>query len=146
MSDGGVHSHECHLYALLNLAKKQGLKRVYVHCLMDGRDTAPDSGIGHIRSLEAKMAELGVGKIATVMGRYYAMDRDNRWDRVERAYDAMTTGAGNHAASALQVMEETYAAKITDEFVLPTIIDTDEDKTIKSVSYTHLTLPTKRIV
>lgn len=99
---------------------------------MDGRDTALDSGIGHIKSLEAKMAELGVGKIATVMGRYYAMDRDNRWDRVERAYDAMTTGAGNHAASALQVMEETYAAKITDEFVLPTIIDTAEDKAIKS--------------
>ncbi|TYC85993.1 2,3-bisphosphoglycerate-independent phosphoglycerate mutase [Acetobacterium wieringae] len=131
LSDGGVHSHECHLYALLNLAKKQGLDRVYVHCLMDGRDTAPDSGLGHVKSLEAKMAELGVGKIATIMGRYYAMDRDNRWDRVEKAYDAMTVGTGNHAASAVQVMEETYAAKITDEFVLPTIIDTAEDKTIK---------------
>jgi len=131
LSDGGVHSHECHLYALLNLAKKQGLDRVYVHCLMDGRDTAPNSGLGHVKSLEAKMAELGVGKIATIMGRYYAMDRDNRWDRVEKAYDAMTIGAGNHAASALKVMEETYAAEVTDEFVLPTIIDTVEDKTIK---------------
>ncbi|MCG2729733.1 MAG: 2,3-bisphosphoglycerate-independent phosphoglycerate mutase [Acetobacterium sp.] len=132
LSDGGVHSHECHLYALLNLAQKHGLKRVYVHCLMDGRDTAPDSGLGHIKSLEAKMAELGVGKIATIMGRYYAMDRDNRWDRVEKAYDAITNGEGQHAISAVQVMEETYAAKITDEFVLPTIIDTVEDKRIKS--------------
>lgn len=132
LSDGGVHSHECHLYALLNLAKKQGLKRVYVHCLMDGRDTAPDSGIGHIKSLEARMSELGVGKIATVMGRYYAMDRDNRWDRVEKAYNAMTGGEGNHATSPVQVMKETYANKITDEFVLPTIIDLDEDSRIKS--------------
>ncbi|AWW26356.1 MULTISPECIES: 2,3-bisphosphoglycerate-independent phosphoglycerate mutase [Acetobacterium] len=132
LSDGGVHSHECHLYALLNLAKKQGLKRVYVHCLMDGRDTAPNSGIDHIKALEAKMAQLGVGEIATIMGRYYAMDRDNRWDRVERAYDAMTAGAGNHAASARDVMVETYANRITDEFVLPTIIDTVDDSTIKS--------------
>lgn len=132
LSDGGVHSHECHLYALLNLAKKQGLKRVYVHCLMDGRDTAPNSGIGHIKSLEAKMAQLGVGEIATIIGRYYAMDRDNRWERVETAYDAMTAGIGVHAASAVQVMEETYAAKITDEFVLPTIIETIADKSIKA--------------
>ncbi|MDD3305774.1 MAG: 2,3-bisphosphoglycerate-independent phosphoglycerate mutase [Acetobacterium sp.] len=132
LSDGGVHSHEDHLYALLKLAQKQGLKRVYVHCLMDGRDTAPNSGLVHIKALEAKMAQLGVGEIATIMGRYYAMDRDNRWDRVERAYDAMTVGAGNHAATALDIMLETYAAKITDEFVLPTIIDTVEDSTIKS--------------
>jgi 2,3-bisphosphoglycerate-independent phosphoglycerate mutase len=132
LSDGGVHSHECHLYALLNLAKKQGLSKVYVHCLMDGRDTAPDSGLGHIRSLEAKIAELGVGQIATIMGRYYAMDRDNRWDRVEKAYDAMTIGEGLHNASAIDVMEKTYSEDVTDEFVLPTIIDTDEDKTVKS--------------
>jgi 2,3-bisphosphoglycerate-independent phosphoglycerate mutase len=99
---------------------------------MDGRDTAPNSGIGHIKSLEAKMAQLGVGEIATIMGRYYAMDRDNRWERVETAYDAMTAGIGVHAASAVQVMEETYAAKITDEFVLPTIIETIADKSIKA--------------
>ncbi|AFA49207.1 2,3-bisphosphoglycerate-independent phosphoglycerate mutase [Acetobacterium woodii] len=132
LSDGGVHSHECHLYALLNLAKKQGFKKVYVHCFMDGRDTAPDSGIGHIKSLEAKMAELGVGKIATVMGRYYAMDRDNRWERIEKAYNAMTAGEGNLASSAMAVMEETYREKITDEFVIPTVIDTPEDKRIKA--------------
>lgn len=132
LSDGGVHSHECHLYALLNLAKKQGLSKVYVHCFMDGRDTAPDSGLGHIKSLEAKIAELGVGKIATIMGRYYAMDRDNRWDRIEKAYDAMTMGEGVHNTSAVDVMEKTYAQNVTDEFVLPTIIDTEEDKAVKS--------------
>jgi len=132
LSDGGVHSHERHLYALLKLAKQQGLSRVYVHCLMDGRDTAPDSGIGHIRALEEKMAEIGIGKIATVIGRYYAMDRDNRWERVEKAYDAMTAATGEHAKSALTVMEETYAKGVTDEFILPTVIDTDEDKRIKA--------------
>lgn len=132
LSDGGVHSHERHLYALLDLAKRHGLNRVYVHCLMDGRDTAPDSGIRHIKALEKKMSELGIGKIATVIGRYYAMDRDNRWERIEKAYDAMSVGDGEHAQSALQVMEETYAKGITDEFILPTIIDTQEDKRIKS--------------
>ncbi|MBC3888269.1 2,3-bisphosphoglycerate-independent phosphoglycerate mutase [Acetobacterium paludosum] len=132
LSDGGVHSHERHLYALLELAKQQGIDRVYVHCLMDGRDTAPDSGIKHIKALEEKMSEIGIGKIATIIGRYYAMDRDNRWDRVEKAYDAMAIGEGEHAKSALQVMAETYSKSITDEFVLPTIIDTEEDKRIKT--------------
>ena len=90
VSDGGVHSHLTHIYGLLELAKRAGLKKVYVHCFMDGRDTPPDSGIGFIRQLEDKMHELGVGEIATISGRYYAMDRDKNWDRVVKAYDAMT--------------------------------------------------------
>lgn len=84
LSDGGVHSHITHVYGLLELAKREGIKNVYVHCFLDGRDTAPTSGKGFIEALEAKMAELGVGKIASISGRYYAMDRDNRWDRVEK--------------------------------------------------------------
>jgi 2,3-bisphosphoglycerate-independent phosphoglycerate mutase len=123
LSDGGVHSHEKHLYGLLELARRNGLDKVFVHCLMDGRDTAPNSGLTHIKALEAKMQELGVGKIATIIGRYYAMDRDNRWDRVERAYDAMTMGIGIEEKSAVSAMEKSYAGKVTDEFILPTVVD-----------------------
>ena len=96
LSDGGVHSHNTHLYALLELAKKNGLENVYVHCFMDGRDTAPTSGLEFLKELQQKCDEIGVGKIATVTGRYYAMDRDNRWERVKRAYDALTEGIGKH--------------------------------------------------
>ena len=98
LSDGGVHSHNTHLYALLELAKKNGLENVYVHCFMDGRDTAPTSGLEFLKELQQKCDEIGVGKIATVTGRYYAMDRDNRWERVKRAYDALTEGIGKHTA------------------------------------------------
>ena len=122
LSDGGVHSHNTHLYALLELAKAHGLTKVYVHAFLDGRDTPPSSGLGYIKELEAKMAELGVGKIATISGRYYAMDRDNRWERVQLAYDALTQGKGETAETATSCMEATYAAGTTDEFVLPTII------------------------
>ena len=94
LSDGGVHSHNSHLYALLELARQRGMERVYVHCFLDGRDVPPSSGLDYVRQLEEKMAEIGVGKIATVMGRYWAMDRDNLWDRVKRAYDAMVYGEG----------------------------------------------------
>ncbi|MDI3537104.1 MAG: 2,3-bisphosphoglycerate-independent phosphoglycerate mutase [Eubacteriaceae bacterium] len=125
LSDGGVHSHEKHLYGLLELAKRNNLQKVYVHCLMDGRDTAPNSGLSHIKALEEKMKELGVGKIATVIGRYYAMDRDNRWDRVEKAYDAMTVGQGVQEDSAVTAMEKSYASDVTDEFILPTVIEKD---------------------
>jgi len=139
LSDGGVHSHNTHLYALLKLAKTHGLTKVYVHAFLDGRDTPPTSGLGYIKELEAKMAEVGVGKIATVSGRYYAMDRDNRWERVKLAYDAMTNGfLGNmdlqYATSAQECIENSYAAGVNDEFVLPTIIqhrDT-QDKLIKT--------------
>jgi len=122
LSDGGVHSHNTHLYALLELAKAHGLTKVYVHAFLDGRDTPPTSGLGYIQELEAKMAEIGVGKIAIIAGRYYAMDRDNRWERVQLAYEALTQGKGETAATATACMEATYAKDVNDEFVIPTVI------------------------
>ena len=123
LSDGGVHSHNTHLYGLLKIAKMNGLTRVYVHAFMDGRDTSPTSGLEFVKELETKMAEIGVGKIATVIGRYYAMDRDNRWERVQIAYEALTGGKGVAADSAVDCLEKSYASGVTDEFVVPTVID-----------------------
>ena len=123
LSDGGVHSHNTHLYGLLELAKRNGLSKVYVHPFLDGRDTPPTSAIKYVKELEAEMAKIGVGKIATISGRYYAMDRDNRWERVERAYNALTLGEGETAASAVECLEKSYAANVNDEFVVPTVID-----------------------
>ncbi|MEG1321862.1 MAG: 2,3-bisphosphoglycerate-independent phosphoglycerate mutase [Ruthenibacterium sp.] len=120
LSNGGVHSHNSHLYGLLALAKKAGVQNVYVHAIMDGRDVPPDSGKGFIIELEEKMKEIGIGKIATITGRYYAMDRDNRWDRVEKAYAAMVYGEGNYGDAA-DVMAKSYAEGVTDEFVIPTV-------------------------
>ncbi len=125
LSDGGVHSHIEHLYGILEMAKKYGLTKVYVHALLDGRDVSTTSGAGFIRDLENKMAELGVGKVASVMGRYYAMDRDFAWDRVEKAYAAMVYGEGVQASDAAKAVEDSYAKDVTDEFVLPTVIDKD---------------------
>lgn len=125
LSDGGVHSHQEHLYALLEMAKREGLSEVYVHCFMDGRDTAPTSGLGFVQELEEKIAEIGVGQIASVSGRYYAMDRDNRWDRVQKAYDALTLGEGKTAASAAEGIEASYAEKVTDEFIVPFVVVKD---------------------
>ncbi len=122
VSDGGVHSHITHIYGLLELAKRNGLDKVYVHCFLDGRDTPPESGIDFVQQLEDKMKELGVGKIATISGRYYAMDRDNNYDRVEIAYNALTKGEGNKANSAHECMEQSYKDGKTDEFVIPTVI------------------------
>lgn len=122
LSDGGVHSHITHLYGLLELAKREGLEKVYVHCFLDGRDTPPSSGKGYVESLEKKMQELGIGKIATVSGRFYAMDRDNRWERVILAYDAMVQGKGYQADSALNAVEESYKREEYDEFVKPTVV------------------------
>ena len=122
ISDGGVHSHIDHLYALLELAKKRGLKEVYIHCFMDGRDVPPDSGKNYITQLEAKMKQIGIGRIATVMGRYYAMDRDNRFERVKMAYDAMVSGVGDAANSAEEAMQQSYDKGVLDEFVLPAVI------------------------
>ena len=125
LSDGGVHSHNTHLYALLEMAKREGLKKVYVHCFLDGRDTPPASGKEFIEQLEAKMKEIGVGEIGVVSGRYYAMDRDNRWDRVELAYKALTEGEGVKGTDAAAAVQASYDAEKTDEFVLPTVIEKD---------------------
>lgn len=125
VSDGGVHSHNTHIYGLLELAKRHGLDKVYVHCFLDGRDTPPASGKDFVAQLEAKMAEIGVGKVATVMGRYYAMDRDKNWDRVKLAYDAMTKGEGNTADSATGAIQNSYDNDKNDEFVMPTVVVED---------------------
>lgn len=125
LSDGGVHSHIDHLKALLRLCKEKGLQNVYVHCFLDGRDTPPQSGKDYIKELEEYISELGIGKIATISGRYYAMDRDKRWERVQLAYDAMINGKGETAASALSAIEASYKENRTDEFVLPTVIMND---------------------
>ncbi len=122
LSDGGVHSHNTHLYGLLELAKRNDLKKVYVHCFLDGRDTPPASGKDYVEQLEAKMAEIGVGEVAMVSGRYYAMDRDNNYDRVEKAYLAMTKGEGLTADSAVAAVAESYDRDETDEFVKPTVV------------------------
>jgi len=120
LSNGGVHSHNTHLYALLQLCKNEGLKEVYVHCFMDGRDVSPTSGADFVRELQNKIDEIGCGKIASVCGRYYAMDRDNRWERVEKAYDSLTVGNGILTENAAAAIEESYKNGVTDEFILPT--------------------------
>ncbi len=125
VSSGGVHSHIEHIYGLLELAKRNGIEKVYLHAFMDGRDTPPDSGKAFLAEVEAKMAEIGVGSIATVSGRYYAMDRDKNYDRVVKAYDAMTKGEGVTAASAAEAMEASYAQQVYDEFVVPCVITKD---------------------
>ena len=122
LSDGGVHSHIEHLFGLLEMAKKNGLSQVYVHCFLDGRDVPPSSGKDFVAQLQAKLTELGIGKIASVMGRYYAMDRDNRWERVQKAYDALVLGQGTLCADAVRAVEDSYAAGVTDEFVVPCVI------------------------
>lgn len=125
VSPGGVHSHINHLFGLLELAKRNGLHKVYIHCFMDGRDVAPDSGKESIEALVQKCTELGVGQIATVMGRFYAMDRDNRWDRVEQAYSAMVYGEGVYQPDPVIAMQNSYDNKEFDEFVKPTVCDKD---------------------
>lgn len=125
VSDGGVHSHNTHIYGLLELAKRQGLSKVYVHCFLDGRDTPPASGKDYVQELVNKMAEIGVGEVASVMGRYYAMDRDNRWDRVEKAYKVMALGEGVAADDAVQAVQQSYDKEETDEFVQPTVVMKD---------------------
>ena len=118
---GGVHSHADHWFGVLEMAKQMGAKEVYLHCITDGRDTDPHSGKGFLADLQAKLDELGIGKIASVSGRYYAMDRDNNWDREEKAYAAFVYGEGNHAANAQEAIEASYADDKTDEFVLPCV-------------------------
>ena len=121
LSDGGVHSHITHLFALLKMAKEQGLEKVYIHCFLDGRDVPPSSGKSYVEQLQAEIQKLGVGQIATVMGRYYAMDRDKRWDRVQKAYDAIACGEGTFEADAAEAVQKSYDAGVTDEFVVPVV-------------------------
>ena len=122
LSDGGVHSHITHIYGVLEMAKKMGVSKVYLHAFLDGRDTPPASAIDFVKTIEEKMAEIGVGKVASLSGRYYAMDRDNNWDRVKKAYDSLVFGEGVHAESATKALQESYDNGKTDEFVEPTVI------------------------
>ena len=125
LSDGGVHSHITHMYGTLEMAKKFGLEKVYVHAFLDGRDTPPASAAEYMQQMVDKMAEIGVGEVATISGRYYAMDRDNNWDREEKAYVAMTKGEGVEETDPVQAIKNSYAKDVTDEFVLPTVIKKD---------------------
>jgi 2,3-bisphosphoglycerate-independent phosphoglycerate mutase len=134
LSDGGVHSHQAHLHAIIELAKQRGVTRVFIHALTDGRDTAPNGGKGYVESLEATLARVGVGKIATVDGRYYAMDRDKRWERIKLGYDAIVRGLGPTAASAKSVIEASYASNVTDEFIIPTVITDATGKAVGPVA------------
>ena len=122
LSDGGVHSHNTHIYGIVELAKRAGLSKVFIHCFLDGRDVPPSSGKDFVTEMAEKLSEIGVGKIATVMGRYYAMDRDNRWDRVEKAYNAMVKGEGETVACGICAVANSYAKDVTDEFVVPTVV------------------------
>ena len=132
LSDGGVHSHNTHLYGLLELAKRHGLEHVYVHCFLDGRDTPPASGKGYVKDLQDKMKELGIGRVATVMGRYYAMDRDNRWERVELAYRALTKGEGVHSPCPVCGLNDSYKEEVFDEFVKPIVV-TEDGKPVTTI-------------
>jgi 2,3-bisphosphoglycerate-independent phosphoglycerate mutase len=133
LSDGGVHAQMTHLYALLEMAKQHGLQEVFVHCFMDGRDTPPESGAGYIEQLEKKMRELGVGKIASLSGRYYAMDRDKRWDRVERAFGAMVLGNGVKFTSAAAGVRASYEHGVTDEFIEPITIVNERNEPLGAI-------------
>ncbi len=133
LSDGGVHSHNEHLYGLVEMAKKMGLTKVFVHCFLDGRDVPPSSAADFVKELSDKLEEIGTGKIASVMGRYYAMDRDNRWDRVELAYNAIALGKGNEACCGVKAVKDSYANDVTDEFVVPTVV-TEDGKAIAKVT------------
>lgn len=132
LSDGGVHSHNTHMYGLLELAKREGLKNVYLHAFLDGRDTPPASGKDFVEAAVEKMKELGVGRVATITGRYYVMDRDNRWDRVEKAYKALTEGEGVTSEDPVKAVQQSYDKGENDEFVLPTVI-TENGKPVAAV-------------
>ncbi len=134
LSDGGVHSHITHLYALLEMAKKNQVPEVYVHCFLDGRDTPPTSGTGYVQQLEDKMKEIGVGKIGVISGRYYAMDRDNRWDREEKAWDALVKGEGVCGGTdPVKALQASYDAGVTDEFVVPTVMKNEDGTPVATI-------------
>ncbi|MBR2213575.1 MAG: 2,3-bisphosphoglycerate-independent phosphoglycerate mutase [Eubacterium sp.] len=125
LSDGGVHSHNTHMYGVLEMAKRFGIEKVYFHAFLDGRDTPPASAADYMQQMVDKMAEIGVGEVASVSGRYYAMDRDTNWDRTEKAYVALTKGEGVKATDPVQAIKDSYAQEVTDEFMLPTVIEKD---------------------
>ena len=133
VSDGGVHSHHEHLYALLRMARENGVPDVFVHVFLDGRDTPPTKGVEYIAALEQKMRDYGVGRIATVSGRYYAMDRDNRWDRIQKAYDAIVNGEGRQARDPVTAVKESYNQGVTDEFVVPIVITDERGQTTATI-------------
>ena len=131
LSNGNVHSNINHIWALLELAKMEGLEQVYFHAIMDGRDTLPNSGIGFIKEFQKKTEEIGIGKIATICGRYYAMDRDNRWDRIEKAYKAIVHGKGEEFTDPIKAIKKSYNNKITDEFIIPKVFTENEEPIAK---------------
>ncbi|WP_424768558.1 2,3-bisphosphoglycerate-independent phosphoglycerate mutase [Paenibacillus sp. sgz302251] len=133
LSDGGVHSHIQHLFALLDLAKKENLEEVYIHAFLDGRDVSPDSAKGYLEQLQAKIEQVGIGRIATVQGRYYAMDRDKRWERTEKSYRAMVYGEGPQYVDPIQAVVESYEKSVYDEFVMPTVIVDEVNKPVALV-------------
>ena len=134
VSDGGVHSHINHLYALLEMAKKEGVKNVYIHAILDGRDTPPTSAVDYLKQLEEKIKEIGIGQIATISGRYYAMDRDNRWERIKLAYDAMAKGEGNMFKTVQKAVETSYEAQEFDEFVKPIVMCSEDNTPIATIN------------
>ena len=125
LSPGGVHSHTEHMYGLVEMAKKNGLDKIYVHCFLDGRDVPPSSAAEYMEDAVAKLNEIGAGKVATIAGRFYAMDRDNAWDRVEKAYNALVFGEGVQETDPVQAVKNSYANGVTDEFMLPTVVEKD---------------------
>jgi 2,3-bisphosphoglycerate-independent phosphoglycerate mutase len=134
LSDGGVHSHQNHLYALLKMAKNKNLQRVFIHAILDGRDTPPRSGADYLSQLEAQINKIGVGRIATVAGRYYSMDRDKRWERVKLGYDAMVYGVGKQAKSAAEAIQTSYVEGINDEFVVPVVLVNEQGAPIAPIN------------
>ena len=133
VSWGGVHSWQEHIYALVRMAKDRGVERVFLHAFLDGRDTAPDSGAGYVAELEVKLMEIGVGRIASVIGRYYAMDRDKRWERTEKAYRQLVAGEGRRAKSAVDAIRKSYAEGITDEFMMPIVLVDEEEQPVATI-------------
>ncbi|MBS7530755.1 2,3-bisphosphoglycerate-independent phosphoglycerate mutase [Hazenella sp. IB182353] len=134
LSDGGVHSHIHHLFALLELAKAEQIEEVYIHAFLDGRDVKPDSGLSYLQQLTAKMDALDIGKIATIHGRYYAMDRDKRWERIAKSYHAMVSGEGPKATDSISAVKQSYEAEVFDEFIVPTVMTDDQDKPIATIT------------
>lgn len=134
LSDGGVHSHIEHLFGLLDMAKQNNIEKIFIHCFLDGRDVSPTAGTGYLKQLEKKLKELKTGKIATVMGRYYAMDRDKRWERIKKAYDAMVLGEGIKITDAVKALEVSYKNEKTDEFVVPLVLTGNKNEPLARIS------------